>query len=136
MPPRSPLLVVTGGSRGIGAATAPLAAERGYNVAVVFRDQLEAAEAVAEQCRTLGRRAAAFRADVADQDEIVAPFAAVDQHLGSIDALVTSAGVESPQARVATLHGRARPTGLGGQRCQIDPVRTRGHPSHVHCARR
>ncbi len=66
----------------------------------MFRDRLDDAEAVAERCRSFGGRAAAFRCDVADEDQVVAAFTAAEQQLGSIDALVTSAGVGAPPARV------------------------------------
>src|SRR5690606_21663379 len=69
------VLLVTGGSRGIGAATALLAARRGYAVAIGYATRVDRAEAVAEQIRAAGGRAAAIRADLADAGSIEPMFA-------------------------------------------------------------
>jgi NAD(P)-dependent dehydrogenase (short-subunit alcohol dehydrogenase family) len=95
-----PVLIVTGASRGIGAATARLAAGRGYDVCVNFRSAEAAAQAVAAEVRALGRRSIAVQADVASEPDVVRLFEACDRELGRVDALVNNAGVLDRQARV------------------------------------
>src|SRR5512137_2344395 len=94
------VLLVTGGSRGIGAACALLGARAGWDVAVNYTRDQPAAEAVATAVRTLGRRAMTVRADVADEAEVLAMFAAVDAKLGALHGLVNNAGVVDVAARV------------------------------------
>jgi NAD(P)-dependent dehydrogenase (short-subunit alcohol dehydrogenase family) len=94
------VLLVTGGSRGIGAACALLGARAGWDVAVNYTRDQPAAEAVATAVRTLGRRAMTVRADVADEAEVLAMFAAVDGELGVLHGLVNNAGVVDVAARV------------------------------------
>jgi NAD(P)-dependent dehydrogenase (short-subunit alcohol dehydrogenase family) len=94
------VLVVTGGGRGIGAATARLAAERGYAVCVNFLRSREGAETVAGAIRRAGGRAIAVRADVGEEDEVVRLFAAIDAELGPVTALVNNAGVLERQCRL------------------------------------
>lgn len=98
-----PVLLVTGGSRGIGAATALLAAERGYAVAVNYRRDAEAAAAVVQRITAAGGRAVALQADVADEAEVVALFARIDATLGPVTALVSNAGILETQMRVDAL---------------------------------
>lgn len=93
-------LLVTGGSRGIGAATALQAARRGWDLAINCTRDTTAAEQVAVQVRTAGRRALVVRADVADEAEVLAMFAAVDREFGRLDGLVNNAGVVDLPARV------------------------------------
>ncbi|MFO1194807.1 MAG: SDR family oxidoreductase [Rhodoferax sp.] len=88
-----PALIVTGGSRGIGAATALLAAQRGYAVAVNYTRHAAAAEAVVSQIRTAGGSAIAVQADVADEAQVLAMFRQVDAALGRLSGLVNNAGV-------------------------------------------
>jgi NAD(P)-dependent dehydrogenase (short-subunit alcohol dehydrogenase family) len=92
--------VVTGGSRGIGAATSLLLAARGWDVCIGYRSDVVAAESVAAQCRAAGPRAIAVAADVGREADVLSLFEAVDASLGSPDALVNSAGVVDRQARV------------------------------------
>ena len=96
----NPILLVTGGSRGIGAATARLAAARGWDVAVNYTSNKVAADAVAEQVRAAGRRAWVLQADVADDAEVVAMFQALDREAGPLSELVNNAGVVDVAARV------------------------------------
>ncbi len=84
------VLIVTGGSRGIGAAICELAASRGYDVVVNFSGAAAPAEEVAERVRALGRRALAVRADVSAEDDVRALFDAAAS-LGPVDALVNNA---------------------------------------------
>jgi len=94
------ILLVTGGSRGIGAATARLAAARGWDVAVHYTRDAAAAEAVAADVRAVGRRAWVLRADVADDAQVVAMFRALDDAAGPLSGLVNNAGVVDVAARV------------------------------------
>ena len=94
------VIVVTGGSRGIGAATVRLAAARGYSVCINYRKDRDAAEALAETVGTGGGRAIAVAADVSEEREVARLFATVDEQLGPLTALVNNAGVLERQARV------------------------------------
>ena len=96
----NPSLLVTGGSRGIGAAAAVLAAQRGWDVAVNYTRDAAAAERVAAQVRAAGRRALVIQADVAEEAEVLAMFAAVDREFGTLRGLVNNAGVVDLPARV------------------------------------
>jgi len=93
-------MIVTGGSRGIGAATARLAAERGYAVCVNYRANRAAADAVVAAIAAAGGTAIAVGADVASEPEVVRLFATVDRALGPLGALVNNAGVLERQTRV------------------------------------
>jgi len=94
------VLLVTGASRGIGAATALLAAHRGYAVAVNYAANSAAAEAVVSEIHAAGGRAIAVQADVAQEEQVLAMFGQVDTQLGRITALVNNAGVVDVMARV------------------------------------
>lgn len=94
------VLIVTGGSRGIGAATATLAAKRGYAVCVNYRSNQAAAEAVVAGIRDAGGTALAVGADVAVEDDVVRLFETVDAALGPLTALVNNAGILEKQTRV------------------------------------
>jgi NAD(P)-dependent dehydrogenase (short-subunit alcohol dehydrogenase family) len=95
-------MLITGGSRGIGAATARLAARRGYAVAINYRAETERAEALVHEIRGGGGQAVAIRADVSQQDQVTRLFQEVDERLGRLSALVNAAGMNGgPQTRVA-----------------------------------
>lgn len=94
------VLIVTGGSRGIGAATARLAAQRGWAVAVNYAAQAGVAEALVGEIRAAGGRALALQADVADEAQVLAMFARVDAELGRLSGLVNNAGVVDVTARL------------------------------------
>jgi NAD(P)-dependent dehydrogenase (short-subunit alcohol dehydrogenase family) len=94
------VLLVTGGSRGIGAATALRAARDGWDVAVNYTRDAAAAQAVAEGVRVQGRRALVVQADVADEAQVLTMFAAVDAGLGRLTGLVNNAGVVDMPQRV------------------------------------
>ena len=94
------VLLVTGASRGIGAATALLAARKGFAVAVNYATNSAAADALVREITAAGGRAIAVQADVANETEILAMFDKVDAQLGRLTALVNNAGVVDVTARV------------------------------------
>lgn len=96
-------LVVTGGSRGIGAATARRAARDGYAVCVSYRRERAAAEAVVADIERGGGRAVAVAADVSNEADVVRLFEAAERELGPLTGLVNNAGVLEPQMRVETM---------------------------------
>ncbi|QMU79565.1 SDR family oxidoreductase [Streptacidiphilus sp. PB12-B1b] len=97
---RTGVVVVTGGSRGIGAATARLAARHGYAVCVAFRSDAEAARAVVGEVEALGPAAVAVRADVGLEQDVERLFDTAENALGPVTALVNNAGVLERQCRV------------------------------------
>ncbi|WP_437744642.1 SDR family NAD(P)-dependent oxidoreductase [Sorangium sp. So ce1504] len=94
------IMLVTGGSRGIGAATALLAASRGYAVAVSYLRDEGAAARVVDEIRAHGGVALAIAADVSREEDVVRLLQSVDRDLGPIAALVNNAGVLDRQARL------------------------------------
>jgi NAD(P)-dependent dehydrogenase (short-subunit alcohol dehydrogenase family) len=97
------ILLVTGGGRGIGAATARLAAQRGYSVCITYVHQREAAEAVVAGITATGGRALAIAADVGVEHEVTRLFEQIDAQLGPISALVNNAGILDQQMRVDSM---------------------------------
>ncbi len=95
-----PILLITGASRGIGAATARLAAARGYAVCITYRERRDAADALAAEIEQTGGKAIAVQTDVADEAQVVRLFETVDRELGRLTALVNNAGVLETQMRV------------------------------------
>lgn len=102
-PGSSKIVLVTGGSRGIGAATARLAALRGYAVCVNYRTNRPAADAVVADITRLGGTAVAVQADIASEAEVVRLFSECDAALGPLTALVNNAGVLETQMRVEAM---------------------------------
>jgi NAD(P)-dependent dehydrogenase (short-subunit alcohol dehydrogenase family) len=100
---QAPLILITGGSRGVGAATARLAAARGYDVAISFVSDEAAALGVAADVTALGRRALPVWADSADPEQVAGLFAAIDREFGRIDVLVNNAGIIARQSRLEDL---------------------------------
>ena len=94
------VLLVTGGGRGIGAATARLAAQQGWAVAVNYTANSLAADEVVRAIRADGGTAISVQADVADEDQVLAMFARIDARLGRLTGLVNNAGVVDVTARV------------------------------------
>ena len=94
------VLLVTGGSRGIGAATCKLAAQQGWAVAVNFSANSLAADEVVRSIRSQGGHAMAVQADVADEDQVLRMFEQIDAKLGHLSGLVNNAGVVDVTARV------------------------------------
>lgn len=97
------VVLITGGSRGIGAATALLAARQGYAVGVNYRRDEAAAASVVAQIVAAGGRAVALQADVSDEADVVAMFQRMDEALGPVTALVNNAGILETQMRVDTM---------------------------------
>jgi NAD(P)-dependent dehydrogenase (short-subunit alcohol dehydrogenase family) len=101
--------IITGASRGIGAATAILAASRGYAVCVNYLRNEEAAKAVVDRIAGAGGRAIAVKADVAQEADVVRLFETTDWELGTVSALVNNAGTLERQMRVEAMDaGRIR----------------------------
>ncbi|MEB0109982.1 SDR family oxidoreductase [Variovorax sp. RTB1] len=122
------VLLITGGGRGIGAATALLAARRGYAVAVNYASQPLAADEVVRAIRAEGGTAITVQADVGDEAQVLAMFAKVDAELGRLTALVNNAGVVDVQARVdqmsvARLERMLRINVIGSFVCAREAVR-------------
>jgi NAD(P)-dependent dehydrogenase (short-subunit alcohol dehydrogenase family) len=95
-----PVLLVTGGSRGIGAAICLLAAAKGWRVAVNYAANKAAADAVVSAIEASGGEAFAIKGDVGNAADIVTMFAAVDKHFGRLDGLANNAGIVDAPARV------------------------------------
>ena len=124
----NPVLLITGGGRGIGAATALLAAQRGYAVAVNYASNSLAADEVVRTIRAGGGTAMAVQADVGDEAQVLAMFEKVDAKLGRLTALVNNAGVVDVQARVeqmsvARLERMFRVNVIGSFICAREAVR-------------
>jgi NAD(P)-dependent dehydrogenase (short-subunit alcohol dehydrogenase family) len=100
---QAPLILITGGSRGMGAATARLAAAQGYDVAISFISDESSALAVAADVEAVGRQALPVRADSADPAQVAQLFAAIDRKFGRIDVLVNNAAIIAQHSRVADL---------------------------------
>lgn len=96
-----PVLLVTGGSRGIGAAICIMAAQRGYDVAVNYQSHVEAAETVVKACRDAGARAVALKGDMAVDADIARVFAQAKAELGPLTHVVNNAGITGPSSRLA-----------------------------------
>jgi NAD(P)-dependent dehydrogenase (short-subunit alcohol dehydrogenase family) len=96
-------IIVTGGSRGIGAATVRLAAQKGFDVCINYHSHAEAAELLAQECRGIGVNALPLQADVSSENEIIRLFKLVDQSLGPIAGLVNNAAILERQTRVENI---------------------------------
>jgi NAD(P)-dependent dehydrogenase (short-subunit alcohol dehydrogenase family) len=102
-PETNRVVIITGASRGIGAATARLAAQRGYSVCVNYRHDHDAAKRVVEDIETAGGRAILVPADVAVEEDVVRLFETCDRTLGPLTALVNNAGILETQMRVEAM---------------------------------
>ncbi|CRQ79773.1 Glucose 1-dehydrogenase B [Pseudomonas aeruginosa] len=97
------VMLITGASRGIGAATALLAAERGYAVVLNYLRNREAAEALRQRIERQGGEALAVAADVAEEGDVERLFAAIDERFGRLDVLVNNAGMLEAQTRLENI---------------------------------
>lgn len=95
--------IITGASRGIGAATAKLLASKGYAVCVNFRSRVEQAEGVVAEIVGSGGNALAFQADVSQEQDVLALFDATEQAFGPVTALVNNVGVLFTQSRLVDM---------------------------------
>ena len=95
-----PIMLVTGGSRGIGAATAIGAAARGYQVAFSYLNNKTAADDVVKQIQNAGGHALAIQADVGIEDHVLRLFKTVDETMGTLSVLVNNAGMLEQKMRL------------------------------------
>lgn len=121
-------LLVTGGSRGIGAAICRLAAKRGYHVAVNYASNEAAASALVKEIEIDGGEAFAIKGDVGSEADVLVMFEAVDARFGRLDALVNNAGVVDQKARVdelsvARLERMMRINVIGSILCAREAIR-------------
>lgn len=124
----APIALVTAGSRGIGATTARMLAEVGYDVAISYLSNEAAAQAVVAEVENTGQRGLAVRADNAREADIVKLFEIVDRELGVLSALVNNAGVTGGFSRVdsvtaETLHLVSDVNFIGPMLCCREAVR-------------
>ncbi|WP_378946894.1 SDR family oxidoreductase [Mesorhizobium sp. ANAO-SY3R2] len=122
------VLLVTGGSRGIGAAICRLAAKAGYRVAINYASNDKAAHALVAEIKAAGGEAIAIKGDVGSEADVVAMFRAVDAAYGRLDALVNNAGVVDVKARVdemnaARLERMMRINVIGSMLCAREAVK-------------
>ncbi len=99
----SGLVVITGGSRGIGAATARRAAAEGWDVRITFRTGADEAQRVVEECWALGRRADAVRVDVTEEADVVELFDSLPPDAGPLRGFVNNAGIVVPAGSVVDM---------------------------------
>lgn len=97
------VIIITGGSRGIGAATALLAAKQGYDICISYINDDKAAQKVLTDCHALGRKAIAIKGDIADENDVVRLFNKCKQALGPVTHLVNNAGIIGKTMRMEEL---------------------------------
>jgi NAD(P)-dependent dehydrogenase (short-subunit alcohol dehydrogenase family) len=102
-----PVIIVTGGSRGIGAACAKLAGRQGWRVVVNYRTEQKAADRVVAAIRKAGSAAIAVQGDMASESDVIALFQAADRAYGRLDGLINNAGITGPLGRVEAIQARA-----------------------------
>jgi len=94
------IAIITGGSRGIGAATSMLFAKHGYAVCINYKSKSAPAEHLARCIREQGGKCITVQADVANEQDVERLFATVDQQLGKVSVLINNAGILKPQMRL------------------------------------
>ena len=102
----NPVVLITGGGRGIGAATAKLFAEQGYDVCINYKSDHASAEQVADEIKTLGVNAYLFQADIADEQQVVAMFAKLDEQVARLDVLINNAAMMQPQMPLLEMNAK------------------------------
>jgi NAD(P)-dependent dehydrogenase (short-subunit alcohol dehydrogenase family) len=122
------IILITGASRGIGAATALIAAQRGYAVAVNYASDAGAANSVVQKIQSQGGKAMVVQADVSDEAQVLRMFARVDKALGPLTALVNNAGIVDRKARLdemsaARIERMFRINVLGSMLCAREAVK-------------
>jgi NAD(P)-dependent dehydrogenase (short-subunit alcohol dehydrogenase family) len=122
------IMLITGASRGIGAATALIAAQRGYTVAVNYASDAVAANSVVQKIQSQGGKSIAVQADVSDEAQVLSMFAQVDKALGLLTALVNNAGIVDRKARLdemsaARIERMFRINVLGSMLCAREAVK-------------
>jgi 3-oxoacyl-[acyl-carrier protein] reductase len=120
-----PVALVTGASKGIGAACALALAEAGHDVGIGFANDAEGAESTAQAVRNLGRSAVVHQADVSDEDEAAGLVSAVEDALGPLDALILNAGItrDGPALRMGAADwGAVIDTNLSGAFYTVRPA--------------
>jgi len=103
MVPEKKVVLVTGGGRGIGAATARLAHQKGWSVCINYRSRNDAAEKLADEINASGGIAISVKADVSREKDVISLFDTVDNQLGMIHALINNAGVITPQSQLVDM---------------------------------
>lgn len=104
-----PVMLITGGSAGIGAACAKIAAERGYDLALNYRSDDAGANAVAQACEALGAQVLLCKGDVAEPEAIANIYSQIDVRFGKLDALINNAGIVDQTAKVTDVdHARLK----------------------------
>lgn len=99
-------VLITGSSRGIGAATAKLFAEQGYGVCINYLQNAAAANQVVEEVKAFGVSCFSFQADVSVEDDVMRLFEAVDREFGTLHSLVNNAGILLPQSRLLDINAQ------------------------------
>lgn len=94
-------VLITGSSRGIGAATARLFAQHGYSVCINYRNNREAAETVADEVKAAGVDCITVQADVSQEADVLRLFESFDKEMGSLNVLINNAGILLPQSRLS-----------------------------------
>ncbi|GAM64189.1 putative oxidoreductase [Vibrio ishigakensis] len=96
----SKIVLVTGGGRGIGAATAKLFASHGYSVCINYKSNSETAQKVVDEIESAGGRCISVQADVSQESDVQRLFEAIDRELGTLSVLVNNAGILQAQTRL------------------------------------
>ena len=134
---KNEVLLVTGGSRGIGAATVRLAAKSGYAVAINYHERSDLADSLADDVRLTGSRVVTVKADVGEESAVVRMFETVDAELGPVTTLVNSAGIDGPTVRTSdvcfdALDALMRTNVIGTMLCCREAVRRMSTRSTCH----
>lgn len=103
MPATDSVLLITGGSRGIGAATARLAGQAGYRLCINYAHNEAAANALSEQLKAAGTEVICYQADVSDEQQVIAMFNEIDSVFGRLDGLVNNAGILEKQMELVDM---------------------------------